>query len=1502
MKKTKEQLLQEIEALTAEVKKLRSGSHDAMDMYFPGPGGQVPAWSGGGGNESCLMSHPLFENLKEEVSIFKIVRDPSGKIIDWIVQEANGQVEKNLGMTGKELIGRSACELFGHGFMSPYLERSERIHQTGGTATFEDYFPLTKKYYVSTLYFLSDDLYVVVSTDITEKKAADEVIRQTNERFAMLFGNVAQGIIFQNREREIVSANPAAERILGLSFAQMTGREPVPEGWRLVFEDGTPCPVEAIPSMISFRTGKKSEGIIGIHEPEKNKLTWVSLHATPEFGPGEEEPYQVFTSLENITPLKEHNRELSRLNLRLETMRKIDFAISDSSMDESYVNEITLRLIMNLIGCDEIDIVIFDYNHNAGVIEARIHGETYERFTGITFPLDMLDLTAFREGVGRLRSIPAKHHKNKAERMLFDHGMASCIAVPLMSDSVLTGLFVLLSRKTGFFTDEHVEISEDIAKHISLAINNRKLHHQLGEYAADLENVVEQRTRDLIELANQYQAILDNAGLAVIVTSARGVIQIFNQAAERMLGYPAAEVIGHLTADCFHDPVELAQYAAELSAIARKTVRAGFDVFITETKLKLPNTREWTYIRRDGSRFPVKLTISPFENADGIIQGYIGIAIDFTQEKLALEKIRLSEEQFHNMFRNHAAIMLLVNPETGNIVDANNAADTFFGFDPGYLKQANLSDINILKQEFLVKNMQQALRGEMNYFISPYKLASGRVRTVEVRTSPVEGKSGTLLFSVINDITERIEAEEALLKSEEKYRIVADNTYDWEFWQAPDERFIYQSPSCRRITGYDANEFYRNNQLFVSMIHPEDLDRFLEHQQKVMTSSEPESMEFRIITSDGTLKWIDHGCLPVFDDHGNFLGIRGSIRDITERKLAVERLQVREAENRAIVNAVPDLLFRLDRNGVFLDYKSSEPEYLNVPQDAIIGGSVTELLPENMTGMMLQALEQSFNSPGPVTFEYTLLMGNKSRYFENRVARITDNEALVIIRDVTDQKIVLNELKMHNAAFESFALAIIITDIDGIITWANKSFTTLSGYRMDEIIGHSTRELMKSGKMEMPFYDDMWNTILDNKVWSGELINRKKDDTVYWEEMTISPLHNPSGIITGFIAIKIDITGRKHMEQALRESEARWGFALEGSGDGVWDLNLVTNEVFYSDSWIRMLGYEPGEFPFTVDEWDKHIHPDDHDRVYSSLNEYINGKLPNYNLEYRLLCKNGVYKWILTRGKLIAEQPGHKPVRMIGTHTDITERINLEQTLRESVAKEKELNSLKSKFISVASHEFKTPLATIMATNETLKYYRDRMTREEQDQRISNINTQVEYLNTIIEELLQLSRIQTKELVIEPQPFDLVALLAEMTAEFNDHPGEETRLQFHCDEQSLEVLLDKKMIRQALTNLVSNAFKYSDPLTKVTMRLHLNQDFFELRIADKGIGIPPEDIKHLFKPFYRASNVGMVSGTGLGLNIVQEIIGKHGGKIELTSKLNEGTEIIIHLPVTAEQP
>lgn len=235
--------------------------------------------------------------------------------------------------------------------------------------------------------------------------------------------------------------------------------------------------------------------------------------------------------------------------------------------------------------------------------------------------------------------------------------------------------------------------------------------------------------------------------------------------------------------------------------------------------------------------------------------------------------------------------------------------------------------------------------------------------------------------------------------------------------------------------------------------------------------------------------------------------------------------------------------------------------------------------------------------------------------------------------------------------------------------------------------------------------------------------------------------------------------------------------------------------------------------------------------------------------------------------------------------------------LQQAYEKEKELSELKSRFVSMASHEFRTPLTTIGLSTESLIVYRDKLTNEQINQRLGKIQSQVQHLSEITEDILQLARLQASRMEFHPIWLDLDELCHSILADLQSLPEAKQRLVYHCDEPLPTAYVDKRLTRQLIYNLAANALKYSPTDKQVVITLiHLDQALV-LTVADEGIGIPAADLPYVFEPFHRAANVGAVAGTGLGLVIVKEAVELHGGSITVQSEVTVGTTFTVKLPL-----
>lgn len=244
-----------------------------------------------------------------------------------------------------------------------------------------------------------------------------------------------------------------------------------------------------------------------------------------------------------------------------------------------------------------------------------------------------------------------------------------------------------------------------------------------------------------------------------------------------------------------------------------------------------------------------------------------------------------------------------------------------------------------------------------------------------------------------------------------------------------------------------------------------------------------------------------------------------------------------------------------------------------------------------------------------------------------------------------------------------------------------------------------------------------------------------------------------------------------------------------------------------------------------------------------------------------------------------------------------------EKELIDSVEKERSLNLLKSRFVSIASHEFRTPLANILSSLDLIERYAKEEQLESRTKHITKVRANIHYLNGILNEFLGLTRIEEGLFELHNESFCFKAFLNELIEDFNllKKPGQIFHVDIKNPDQSYMIYTDKNAFKLIFNNLVSNAIKFSGEQSNFWISLNSNGDEYTLRIQDEGIGIPDEEKKYIFDIFYRASNVLNIQGTGLGLNIAKKYLDLINGKIDIESEEGSGTTITIHIPISYGQ-
>ncbi len=775
--------------------------------------------------------------------------------------------------------------------------------------------------------------------------------------------------------------------------------------------------------------------------------------------------------------------------------------------------------------------------------------------------------------------------------------------------------------------------------------------------------------------------------------------------------------------------------------------------------------------------------------------------------------------------------------------------------------------------------------------------AAGNVRYLQTIKIPFtfSGTETPALLAVSVEITERKAALEALRKSEEKFRRFFEVPLIGVTILEPSGQWLDVNDKFCDMVGYPREELLEKK--WQDITPPDNLDSeikdynaFLDDDAATIATREKQYRR-----KDGELIDVIIATHCVRRNDGKPDYTLCVIQDITARKKAERKMAESERELRTILSASPIGIGRVRDRIV---------EWVNDSLCTISGYSI-----EEFTGR-----DTSYLYAGPSEFETVgsrlYREGQAETKWITKDGRTidvllqvsqTDNGAYICtVTDMTPLKRAENFLKFTQFSVDSAVDNVYWIDAAGRIAYVNDSACASMGFSRDELLSMTIYDIDLDRPAET--WPQMWAYIIERDSDQFESLYRRKDGSAFPVEISISYLSY--GEFEYACAFARDITERKKAEEALRESEERWQFALEGSGDGLWDWNVPGSKVYLSKQWKEMLGYAENEITDSLYEWDSRVHPDDKSDVYAKLNSHLEGRSSVYTSQYRLRSKDGTYKWILDRGKVLARSEDGKPIRVIGTHTDITERKHLESQLLQS----QKMEAVGTLAGGVA-HDFNNLLSAIMGYASLLQMKMDK--HNSLYSYASHILTSSEKAANLTQSLLAFSRKQ----VVDLKPVSLNDTVDKVHRLLERLIPEDVEFRVNKSEERLVVMADVGQLDQVIMNLVTNARDAMPRGGKLTIRMdraaanstfmtankHLDMsDHALIEISDTGIGMDKDTIEKIFEPFFTTKQLGR--GTGLGLSIVYGIIKQHNGYIDARSQPGEGSVFSVYLPIVGLEP
>jgi PAS domain S-box-containing protein len=742
---------------------------------------------------------------------------------------------------------------------------------------------------------------------------------------------------------------------------------------------------------------------------------------------------------------------------------------------------------------------------------------------------------------------------------------------------------------------------------------------------------------------------------------------------------------------------------------------------------------------------------------------------------------------------------------------------------------------------------------------------------------------------------------EAVTYSQAQLKAILDNSTAVIYVIDTNNRMLLINRHYEKIFKCSQKDLYGKT---VHELFPQEIaDVLTDNNRRVLTTGISLEAEEVVPQEDGLHTYISVK-FPLKNSQGINYAICGISTDITERKLAEELL----FRFRQVIENTSDAIGIADEagKGIFVNQAFIELFGYTLSELTAFGGPV--VIYENQAECQdIFTTVQNGSWRGEVKMKKR---NGDTLYIDLRGDPIRDTSGKIvgsvgIHTDITKRKEAEERLRLLERAIANSSNGIIICDAraaDFPVVYVNPAFEEMTGYCSSEVLGKNCR-FLQGIDVDQPGLKQLRLALEQTKDCTVILRNYRKDGKLFWNELTVSPVFEDNDNLSHYIGIQTDITERKQVEISMLLLQTKLQYILSSCPAVIYTCKATGdyNTTFISDNLVNMMGYEAREFVGEPGFWFNHVHPEDLPQLLKQMPKIF--EKGQDHVEYRFLHQNGTYRWVYDEVKLVRDDAG-TPLEMIGYWADITERKQLEQELRQALEKEKELNELKSRFISMASHEFRTPLSTIFSSAELLEYYRHKWSKQKQLSHIKKIQTAVKHMTEMMNDILMIGRADAGKLEYSPTPLDLVEYCHQMVEQlefYSSHEGELVHLPatiaFHCQLKSLPCCMDEKLLGHILNNLLSNAIKYSPSGRTVQFSLAVSDQQAVFEIQDQGIGIPQTDIPHLYESFHRGTNAGNIQGTGLGLAIVKKCTDAHKGKITVTSQLGVGTTFTVILPL-----
>lgn len=579
-----------------------------------------------------------------------------------------------------------------------------------------------------------------------------------------------------------------------------------------------------------------------------------------------------------------------------------------------------------------------------------------------------------------------------------------------------------------------------------------------------------------------------------------------------------------------------------------------------------------------------------------------------------------------------------------------------------------------------------------------------------------------------------------------------------------------------------------------------------------------------------------------------------------------------------------DLVCKVQSDGTILEINNSITQNLGYSSESLINSSIYTYIHLSDLERVRELFKQLMFGASSIRTEFKFkVYGGSYLFIDWCVSKLNDGVFLMIGRDITEKNKVLDELRQLAYVAKLTDDLILITDADGRVEWVNQGFEFTTGYSLDEIKGKKPGDVLQ-GKDTNP--EDIKKIAIGlerRKPFRQEILNYTKKGLSYWVEMNIAPVFDEAGELVHFLSIEHDVTNQKKYEQLLESGlhdMQMFQLALDNASDIVV-ISDYDGQVIYANaaaelvtgySLVEILGTKAGTL------WGGLMEKE----FYAEMWKTIKVEKKIFIGEIRNRKKNGIEYYSDIHISPVLNDAGE---------------VSFFVAIERDITRQKEIDHMKSEFITLASHQLRTPLTAINWLLESLLQETVSFS-EQQKKLISMISTSNMRMVEVVNSLLNVSRVESGKIKITPEIFDIKEFVQEIIDEIVLKEGRNQRVLLNVNLDQKEIPLDKGLSRVVFTKLISNALHFSADEAEIKVSIYIDNGLMVTEVEDHGVGIPEAQQRRVFERFYRAENIKLINtdGNGLSLYLVKLICDVIGGEIRFKSKEGVGTTFWYSLP------